>query len=81
MEWEDFCNMELPVPDITKQQEIVDEYHVIKNRIRLNTRLIDKLEETAQAVYREWFVDNIDLENLPEGWKFENLRYFVKNTK
>ncbi|MDD2744909.1 MAG: restriction endonuclease subunit S [Candidatus Gracilibacteria bacterium] len=57
LEWEDFCNMELPVPDITKQQEIVDEYHVIKNRIRLNTRLIEKLEETAQAVYREWFVD------------------------
>lgn len=57
LEWEDFCNMKLPVPDITKQQEIIDEYNTIKNRISLNNSLIGKLEETAQAVYREWFVD------------------------
>lgn len=57
LEWEDFCSMQLPVPDITKQQEIVDEYNTIKDRIALNTSLIGKLEETAQAVYREWFVD------------------------
>lgn len=57
LEWEDFCNMELPVPNITKQQEIIDEYNTIKNRISLNNSLIGKLEETAQAVYREWFVD------------------------
>lgn len=57
LHWDAFCNMELPVPDITKQQEIVDEYNTITNRIALNNSLIGKLEETAQAVYREWFVD------------------------
>lgn len=57
LHWDAFCNMELPVPDITKQQEIIDEYNTIKNRISLNNSLIGKLEETAQAVYREWFVD------------------------
>jgi type I restriction enzyme S subunit len=57
LEWEDFCNMQLPVPDITKQQEIVHEYNTIKNRISLNNTIIAKLEETAQAVYRQWFVD------------------------
>ncbi len=36
LEWEDFCDMQLPIPSITKQQEIVKEYNVIKNRIALN---------------------------------------------
>jgi len=57
LEWEDFCNMKLPVPDITKQQEIVDEYNIIKNRLSLNNNLIEKLEETAKSIYKEWFVD------------------------
>jgi type I restriction enzyme, S subunit len=57
LEWGDFCEMQLPIPPITKQREIVKEYNVIQNRIALNQKLIQKLEETAQAVYREWFVE------------------------
>jgi type I restriction enzyme S subunit len=56
-DWDEMCDLELPVPDITKQQEIVDEYNAIKNRISLNNILINKLEETAQSIYKEWFVD------------------------
>jgi restriction endonuclease S subunit len=57
LEWEDFCGMQLPIPSIEKQQEIVKEYYVIQNRILLNNQLIFKLEETAQAIYKQWFVD------------------------
>ncbi len=57
LEWEDFCDMKLPIPSITKQQEIVKEYNVIQNRIDLNNKLIQKLEETAQAIYKQWFVN------------------------
>lgn len=57
LEWEDFCNMQLPVPSIEKQRAIVAEYNPVKNRIALNYQLIQKLEETAQAVYKQWFVD------------------------
>lgn len=74
LEWEDFENLYLPVPHITKQREIVKEYNIIQNRIKLNEQLIQKLEETAQAIYREWFVDGIDLENLPEGWRKGKLK-------
>ncbi|MCH6199723.1 restriction endonuclease subunit S [Aquiflexum sp. LQ15W] len=56
-DWEEMCNTLLPIPDITKQREIVKEYNVIQNRIALNQQLIQKLEETAQAIYREWFVE------------------------
>ena len=57
LEWEDFCGMQLPIPSIEKQQEIVREYNTIQNRIALNNQLIQKLEETAQAIYKQWFVD------------------------
>lgn len=55
--WEEMCNTTLPIPSISKQMEIVKEYNVLKNRIKLNSRLIEKLEETAQAIYKQWFVD------------------------
>lgn len=57
LEWEDFCGMKLPIPSLEKQREIVREYNVIQNRIALNNQLITKLEETAQAIYKQWFVD------------------------
>jgi len=57
LEWEDFTDMQLPIPSITKQRELVKEYKVIQNRISLNQKLIQKLEETAQAIYKQWFVD------------------------
>lgn len=56
-DWEELCDVELPVPSINEQKEIVKEYNVIINRIRLNEQLNQKLEETAQALYKQWFVD------------------------
>lgn len=67
--WQAFEDMLLPIPHPDKQREIVKEYNTIQNRIALNQQLIQKLEETAQAIYREWFVEGIDLEDLPEGWR------------
>jgi len=56
-EYDQMCQVELPIPHITKQREIVKEYNVIQNRIALNQQLIQKLEETAQAIYKQWFVE------------------------
>jgi type I restriction enzyme S subunit len=72
-DWEELCETLIPVPHIEKQREIVKEYNTIQNRIALNQQLIQKLEETAQAIYREWFVEGIDLENLPDGWRVGTL--------
>ena len=73
LEWEDFCNMKLPVPSIERQLEIVSEYETLTRRIRLNEQMIEKLEATAQALYRHTFVDNIDKQNLPQGWHLGTL--------
>lgn len=55
--WDLFCDIELPIPPIEKQRKIVAEYNTVVNRIKLNEQLNQKLEETAQALYKHWFVD------------------------
>lgn len=72
-DWDELCDVMLPVPSITRQREIVSEYETLTNRIRLNEQMIQNLEATAQALYRKTFVDNIDKENLPEGWRMGTL--------
>jgi len=55
--WDEMCDTLLPIPHPDKQKEIVKEYNSIQDRIKLNEQLIIKLEETAQAIYKQWFVD------------------------
>ena len=73
MSKESLLDMRLPIPSITRQHEIVSEYETLTNRICLNNQMIQHLEATAQALYRKTFVDNIDKENLPEGWRMGTL--------
>lgn len=56
-DWGELSEVELPIPSIEKQREIVKEYNTVTNRIKLNEQLNQKLEETAQALYKHWFVD------------------------
>lgn len=67
--WEEMCDVFLPIPPIEQQRKIVAEYEAVSRRIRLNEQMITRLEETAQALYHKMFVDGIDKENLPEGWR------------
>ena len=73
MSKEALLDMQLPIPSLTRQREIVSEYETLTNRIRLNNQMIQHLEATAQALYRKTFVDNIDKENLPEDWRIGTL--------
>jgi type I restriction enzyme S subunit len=71
--WDDFLEMQIPIPPISRQREIVAQYNAIQNRINQNNALIARLEQTAQAIYKEWFVDGVDRENLPEGWRMGTI--------
>lgn len=78
--WEEMCNVMLPVPPIEEQRRIVNEYQTVERRIANNEKLIQKLEETAQAIYYHTFVEGIDENNLPEGWKkgkLEDIAYIT----
>ena len=80
-DWEEMCDVRLPVPPIERQREIVAEYETLTRRIRLNKQTIQKLEATAQTLYRNTFVDNIDKQNLPPGWRIGTIGEFCKEMK
>ena len=75
-DWDELCDVLLPVPSIERQREIVSEYETLTRRIRLNNQMIEKLEATAQALYHKTFIANIDKQNLPEGWRMGTLGEF-----
>ena len=76
--WKDFLTIEIDLPSITRQREIVAEYETLTRRIRIYEQMIQNLESTAQTLYRKMFVDGIDKENLPDGWRMGNLGEVAK---
>lgn len=79
LEWDDFLDFKLPIPSLEKQKEIVNEYHTIQNRINLNNQLIAKLEETAQTIYKQWFVDFEFPFDFAQGKPSENGKPYKSN--
>ena len=78
LDWEDLLDMKMPIPSIEEQRKIVAEYQAVEQRIENNNRLIKALEDTAQAIYHHTFVENIDPENLPKGWRWGTIAEFCK---
>lgn len=79
-EWEAMCDVRLPIPPIERQREIVAEYETLTRRIRLNEQITQRLEDTAQTLYRKTFIDNIDKQNLPPGWHIATLGEVCEST-
>ena len=77
-DWDELCDVQLPIPSIERQREIVAEYETLTRRIRLNEQIIQNLEITAQTFYSKMFVDGIDKENLPKGWRMGKFTEVVK---
>ena len=78
-DWQEMSEVMLPIPSLEKQQEIVNEYHTIQNRINLNNQLIAKLEETAQTIYKQWFVDFEFPFDFAQGKPSENGKPYKSN--
>lgn len=72
-DWDELCDVLLPVPSIERQRAIVAEYETLSRRIDLNRSMIAQLEAMAQTLYRKMFVDDIDPEHLPAGWRMGTL--------
>ena len=58
--WDDICRMEIPVPTMEEQLEIVNAYKAITDRIALKKQINDNLEATAQAYFDSLFFHNED---------------------
>lgn len=73
MPWEEFEKMQLPVPPIEEQLEIVASYKAITDRIALKRRINDNLEAIAQSVFQEQFASFYRSDELPNGYSFAGL--------
>ena len=56
-DWDEMCQVDLPVPSIAKQNEMVEAYRVVTDRIALKQKINDNLVEALSAVYKELFSD------------------------
>lgn len=74
LDWEDFCNMKIPVPDIATQRRIVAEYQAVEERIATNNKLIETLTSTIQSIFFDSIVSKSSNENLPNGWSRAGLK-------
>ena len=52
----------IPVPDFPIQKDIGDCYYLISYKIELNNKINENLEQQAQALYQELFINNADSE-------------------
>jgi type I restriction enzyme S subunit len=73
MDWDEMCKVELPVPSIEKQRNIVKAYKAITDRIELKRRINDNLEAIAQSVFQEQFASFYRSDELPNGYSFAGL--------
>ena len=74
-------NMEISIPDKIQQIKIVDTLAAYDDLIENNQKQISLLEEAAQRLYKEWFVnlrfpgcDEVKItDGVPEGWFVKSM--------
>lgn len=74
-------NIDIKVPDIKTQNKIVYILSAYDDLIKNNNNQIKLLEESAQRLYKEWFVDlkfpgyedTKIIDGVPDGWKLKTL--------
>ena len=83
-----YGDMEIELPSRKIQDRIVSILSSLDRKIELNNKINADLEEMAQAIFKNWFVDfepfkdgkfvNSELGMIPEGWKVGTLTDVIK---
>ena len=88
--WDDICRLELPIPPIEKQLEIVNSYKAITERIALKKKINDNLVAVGTAsiqknVGRGALINLTEAEmdslTFPEDFKVKTVSEFCAETK
>ena len=81
-------NYVFKLPSLADQRRIASILSSLDRKIELNNKINADLEEMAQAIFKNWFVDfepfkdgkfvNSELGMIPEGWKVGTLTDVIK---
>lgn len=73
----------IPMPPMNLQEKIGNYYYEMSEKIETNNKINARLEEMAQAIFKDWFVDFTPFKNgkfvdselgmIPEGWRVGTL--------
>lgn len=88
LSWKKLSTIKFPAPDIEIQDKIVSVLSVYDDLIENNQKQIKLLEEAAQRLYKEWFVnlrfpgyeDVKIVDGVPEGWTYKRVEEFGEVT-
>ena len=79
----ELASIPIKLPNVDTQHSIIDVLSCLDNKIQLNNKINENLEEQAQAIFKSWFVDfepfqdgefvESELGLIPKGWKIEKL--------
>ena len=80
-----FKEIEIELPSLTDQKRIANILSAFDDKIELNNKISQTLEQMAQAIFKEWFVNfkfpghekvkmvDSELGKIPEGWEVKSL--------
>jgi len=87
---DDLKRLCIQLPPLKKQEELISILKSLDDKIEVNRRINDNLEQQAQALFKSWFVDfepfkdgefvESELGMIPKGWRVGKLGDFVKTT-
>ena len=80
--------LEIPLPTLNKQKEIVSILKSLDDKIGVNRKINENLEQQAQALFKSWFVDfepfkdgefeESELGMIPKGWRVGAIGDYCK---
>ena len=81
----------IKLPPLELQKYIADYLSVIDDKIEVNRKINENLEQQAQALFKSWFVDFEPFKNgefveselgmIPEGWRVGTLDEIIKEAE
>lgn len=79
---ETFENISVKLPPLPTQQKIAAILSSLDDKIELNNKINTNLEQQAQALFKNWFVDFEPFGGkMPEGWKVGKLSEILRLKK
>ena len=84
LSWQKLSSITFPKPPYETQKRIADYLFAFEKLIENNQKQIKLLEEAAQRLYKEWFVDlrfpghetTSIVDGMPEGWQMKSISDF-----